>query len=178
MSGWSLGGYLAPRAASGEHRIAACIADPGLRDVADGFRGFLTKFGAPTEAVADFSKIDSSLLERIWEVILRDRLLKWKVVQRGFWVNGVTNLPDYLRSVETFTVSGREALIRCPTLFTLAENDPLTSDTQPFFAALSCPKRLVTFGATEGADGHCEMANRSLLNQRVFDWPDEILVCR
>jgi len=30
VSGWSLGGYLALRAASGEHRLAACIADPGL----------------------------------------------------------------------------------------------------------------------------------------------------
>jgi Alpha/beta hydrolase family len=29
LSGWSLGGYLSPRAASGEHRLAACIADPG-----------------------------------------------------------------------------------------------------------------------------------------------------
>ena len=29
LIGWSLGGYLAPRAASGEHRLAACIADPG-----------------------------------------------------------------------------------------------------------------------------------------------------
>lgn len=29
LIGWSFGGYLAPRAASGEHRLAACIADPG-----------------------------------------------------------------------------------------------------------------------------------------------------
>lgn len=29
LSGWSLGGYLAPRAASAEHRLAACVADPG-----------------------------------------------------------------------------------------------------------------------------------------------------
>ena len=28
LIGWSFGGYLAPRAASGEHRLAACIADP------------------------------------------------------------------------------------------------------------------------------------------------------
>ena len=33
LSGWSLGGYLALRGASGEPRLAACIADPGLRAV-------------------------------------------------------------------------------------------------------------------------------------------------
>ena len=35
VSGWSLGGYLAPRAASGEHRLAARIADPGQWSVID-----------------------------------------------------------------------------------------------------------------------------------------------
>src|SRR5262249_727824 len=46
LSGWSLGGYFAPRAASGESRIAACIADPGLRSIADGLRNFAANFGA------------------------------------------------------------------------------------------------------------------------------------
>jgi hypothetical protein len=32
LSGWSLGGYLAPRAAAFEHRIAALVADPGQWD--------------------------------------------------------------------------------------------------------------------------------------------------
>ena len=37
LSGWSLGGYSAPRAASGELRLAACIADPGQWAIADSF---------------------------------------------------------------------------------------------------------------------------------------------
>jgi len=32
---------------------------------------------------------------------------------------------------------------------------------------------LMHFTAAEGADGHCEMGNRSLLNRRVLDWLDE-----
>ncbi len=175
LNGWSLGGYLASRAASGEHRLAACIADPGLRSIADGFRGVLSKFGAPEEAAADFSKIDPALLDRLEKVVLNDRLLRWKVVQRGYWVNGAADLGDYLRKVESFTMRGREELIRCPTLFTMAENDPLAVDTPPFFDALTCPKKLFTFRAEEGADGHCEMGNRSLLNQRVLDWLDDVL---
>ena len=35
LIGWSFGGYLAPRAASGEHRIAALVADPGEWDQRD-----------------------------------------------------------------------------------------------------------------------------------------------
>ena len=40
-------------------------------------------------------------------------------------------------------------------------------------AALTCDKTLMRFAAAEGADGHCEMQNRSLLNARVLDWLDE-----
>jgi hypothetical protein len=31
----------------------------------------------------------------------------------------------------------------------------------------------VRFTTAEGAGGHCEMGNRSLLNARVLDWLDE-----
>ena len=36
---WSLGGYLAPRAAAFEHRLAAIVADPGQIDVGIKFNG-------------------------------------------------------------------------------------------------------------------------------------------
>jgi predicted alpha/beta-fold hydrolase len=42
ISGWSLGGYLAPRGASGEHRLAACIADPGQWSLGDSARALAT----------------------------------------------------------------------------------------------------------------------------------------
>jgi dipeptidyl aminopeptidase/acylaminoacyl peptidase len=42
LNGWSFGGYLAPRAASGEHRLAACIADPGQWDLLEAMKGFLS----------------------------------------------------------------------------------------------------------------------------------------
>jgi len=35
LVGRSFGGYLAPRAASAEHRLAACVADPGQFDLFD-----------------------------------------------------------------------------------------------------------------------------------------------
>jgi pimeloyl-ACP methyl ester carboxylesterase len=47
ISGWSLGGYLAPRGASGEHRLAACIADPGQWSLGDSARALATAMGVP-----------------------------------------------------------------------------------------------------------------------------------
>ena len=34
------------------------------------------------------------------------------------------------------------------------------------------PKKLVPFTKAEGADMHCEPMARSLLEQRMFDWPE------
>ena len=172
LSGSSLGGHLAPRAAAGEHRIAALIADPGTWSIADGFRAaFRRMFGLPAEAVRDLGALDQAIIDRADAAIRQDRELHWKVVQRGFWVHGVDTLRDYLAAAERFTMEGRAALIRCPTLITQAEDDALEAGA--FLEALRCPKTLLRFTAAEGAGGHCEMQNRSLLNRRALDWLDE-----
>jgi alpha-beta hydrolase superfamily lysophospholipase len=170
LTGWSLGGYLAPRAASGEHRLAACIADPGLWSMASGIRAFCEKLGVPPEAAADLAHMDEAVLDQMWQAISSDRKLRWTIIQRGFWVNGVENLRNFLRCIMAFTLDGRAELIRCPTLITQAENDPLAASAQDLFEALRCPKALVRFSAAEGAGSHCEMMNRSALNRRVADW--------
>lgn len=175
LTGWSLGGYLAPRAASGEHRLAACIADPGQAEVADGFRAYALKLGATPAAAARVGDLDQALLDRLAAIVEADRVLHWSVNRRGFWMNGVATLRDYLRNLESFSMKGRTELIRCPTLFTLAEGDPLAAGTQGFFENLRCPKQLIRFTREEGADGHCEMFSRSLVNRRSLDWLDEVL---
>ena len=174
LSGWSLGGYLAPRAASGEHRLAACIADPGLWSVASGLRAFCEKLGVPAEAAANPADIEQPLLDKMWQAITGDRKLRWTIIQRGFWVNGVENLREFLRCITSFTLDDRAELIRCPTLVTHAEDDPLAASAPNLFEALRCPKELVRFSSAEGAGGHCEMMNRSAVNRRVADWLHDV----
>ena len=174
LSGWSLGGHLAPRGASGEPRIAALIADPGTWSIAGGLReAVMHMLGVSREAAANLGDLDAATLDRLDAFIRGNRDLNWKIVKRGFWVHGVDNLRDYLRSAELFTMDGRADLIQCPTLLTMAENDTLGAFAQSFFEALRCPKTLLRFSAAEGAGDHCEMQNRSLLNRRVLDWLDE-----
>jgi alpha-beta hydrolase superfamily lysophospholipase len=148
LSGWSLGGHLAPRATSGEHRIAALIADPGTWSIAGGFRAAIRHmFNLPAEAVRDLGALDQSIIDRAEAGIRKDRELNWKVVQRGFWVHGVGNLRDFLAAAERFTLEGRAERIECPTLITEAENDTLAAGAGAFFEALRCPKALLRFTA-------------------------------
>lgn len=165
LSGWSLGGYLALRGASGEPRLAACIADPGLRAALT--REQLGHFGLDSlDGVTPGSPAEAKV-----EAALRaDPRLHWAVFQRGFWVHGVTGFAGYAAAAMALTLDGRIDAIRCPTLLTTAENDMLSKGAEALFAELSCPKEFMRFTAAEGAGDHCEMGNRSLATLRMLDW--------
>ena len=66
-----------------------------------------------------------------------DRRLRWAVVQRSYWVNGVGTMRDYLESCARFTMDGRAQDIRCPTLLTSAELDPLGKGAPAFLERLT-----------------------------------------
>ena len=173
LSGWSLGGHLALRAASGEPRLAACIADPGLRAAID--PAALPRFGLDPSAAADLDAVPPETWEGATAAIAANRTLAWLLLKRGFWVHGVDNLRDLLRAALAMTLEGRIERIACPTLVTAAERDPRAASAAAVFAELRCPKTLLRFTAAEGAGDHCEMRNRALLNRRVLDWLDETL---
>jgi predicted alpha/beta-fold hydrolase len=173
LHGWSLGGYLAGRAATRESRLAALVLDPGQWDLAEAVRGFATRLGAPPDA--DLADLDDSVLQRMRSVIDADRALHWSIVQRGFWANGVDSLHDFLSRTAEFTFRDRAADIACPVLLTRAENDPLAASVPDIAAAIGSRATVIAFTAAEGAGDHCEMTNRSLLNQRVLDWLDDTL---
>jgi alpha-beta hydrolase superfamily lysophospholipase len=106
ISGWSLGGYLAPRAASGEPRLAACIADPGQWALADSFSALASAIGVPSAAVANLDSLDDKVVEKVEAMIDANRDLRWKIVQRGYWVNGKTGFARLSRGPPTLHYAG------------------------------------------------------------------------
>lgn len=175
LQGWSLGGYLAPRGASGEHRLAACVADPPLWSVLAGMKSLAEQLGLSSAAAAALPEISAADESRVMAVIDASRALRWKIVKHGFWVNGAADLGQYLAAISPYALDGRIADIRCPVLATAAEGDPLALGARQFLDALTAPGTLLRFTVAEGAGGHCEMQNRWLVNQQVLDWLDETL---
>jgi pimeloyl-ACP methyl ester carboxylesterase len=176
IMGISLGGYLAPRAASGEHRLAACIADPGLWDMLEAAKA---RFSAlPKDVLEKFPDVDPEVLEPIVEHIQETPALRWAIIQRGFWVQGVDSLSEYLKISEDYSLKEVVSQIRCPTLLTWAESDPLSWNAELIYDRLRSEKELVRFYDAEGAGDHCETKARSLFHQRAFDWLDETLAAQ
>ena len=176
LNGWSFGGFLAPRAAAFEHRIAALIADPGQGDERDAVLPLLPLTDAQKAAFPD---IDPKLLDGMAQALqspTADPMLRWAFFQRGFWVHGVDSLFDYLKDFVRFQVLSVAPQISCPTLLTAAEGDPTAQGGVALLAALTVPrKERMFFTAAEGAGGHCEAFARTLYHQRTFDWLDETL---
>jgi len=179
LMGWSLGGYLALRAASAEPRLAACIADPALYGIREGMLERLRQFGVPDDVIAAYPDIPTEALAPMAGAFENDRFLHWTLVQRGFWVHGVDSFAAYVRATADFSLAGRLEHVRCPTLVTMAEADPLAASAAQVVAELgTATADLVRFSAVEGAGDHCEWVNRSRFDQVAFDWLDEQLAAR
>ncbi len=173
---WSLGGYMAPRAAAFERRLAAVICDPGQIDVGGKFSEAFAKFHLSQEVIAKLPALDPTDEQAIMSVLQKNRLLYWKIVKRGFWTNGASDLSSLL--VELGKWKLEPALvgeIRCPTLVTAAESDMASSNAKELYDALKCPKAMLRFSDSDGAGMHCEALNRSMANRQIFNWLDEIM---
>ena len=176
LMGISLGGYLAPRAASSEHRLAACIADPGLWDMLEAAKA---RFSAlPKDVLEKFPNVDPEVLEPFVEHIQATPALRWAIIQRGFWVQGAGSLSEYLKLAEDYSLKEVVSQIRCPTLLTWAESDPLSWNAERIYDRLTSQKELVRFYDAEGAGDHCEAKTRPLFHQRAFDWLDKTLAAQ
>ena len=103
--GISLGGYLAPRAASSEHRLAACIADPGVWDMLERLKVCFSAL--PKDVLEEFPDVDPGVLEPLVEHIQEIPALRWAIVQRGFWCAGSTPCLSTCRSPRTTAARGQ-----------------------------------------------------------------------
>jgi pimeloyl-ACP methyl ester carboxylesterase len=169
LVGRSWGGYLAPRAATVEHRLAACIADPGLLSPAA-----VAQQMVPPQLRDALARGDEAALQTVFAQMLQNPVGAFSL-HRGMLVHGVGSPLAYLKAMEPYTLADQIEQISCPTLVTSAENDIRASQSQELYDALRCPKRLVTFSDAEGAGEHCESGAAALYDQRVLDWLDDVL---
>lgn len=172
LIGLSLGAHLAPRAASGEHRLAACVADCGAYDL---YAAFLDRLPGPlaNPNVIDRRRVRLALAQ-ILERLAAKPTAGW-ALRRGMLVHGVDDPLAYIDALHEFTLKDCAPQIRCPTWVCSAEGDEISASAPQLVAALTCEKTYVPFTSAEGADDHCEQAARALYHARSFAWLDSRL---
>jgi pimeloyl-ACP methyl ester carboxylesterase len=166
LLGRSFGGYLCPRAASGEDRLAALILDPGQYDL-----GASLEKRLPAALLQRLDE-DSDAARASFDALLDDEHSR-RLFEPRMATHGAEGVQEYCRMMLDYTNEGRAELIRCPTLVCDNETDIVsTGQGRQLYDALSCPKDFVRFTAAEGAEGHIEGMAAVVFYERAFDWLD------
>ena len=117
LYGGSFGGYLAPRAAAFEHRLAACIADAALFDPAA-----LSRKMFPPEIAGALANNDVAGLEPFFNKLQENTTQRF-ILGRGMWVHGATTPWEYFKMFQAYSLADVAKNIQCPTFVAEAEND-------------------------------------------------------
>ena len=168
LMGISVGGYLAPRAAAFEHRLAALIANDGLYSY-----HFSEKARAVTRVAALFGRAAAQYTLK--QVMQRNTGIRW-AIENGMFTFQVGSIWDLIEATESWSLEGVAHKITCPTLVCEAVGDHFfAGQPKMLYEALTCPKTLMRFTADEGAEEHCQFGALLLSNHRMFEWLDTTL---
>lgn len=176
LMGISLGGYLAPRAAAFEKRIAAVISNDGVYDY-----GVANLGPVPAEQRAAVEmKIqakEAPELDRMLEAAMKNSPTAAWALTHGMYAMGVATPRAYVRATLDFHLrDGIAEAIACPTLVCDAEGDMFfRGQPQELYDHLTCPKTLMRFTESEGAGAHCQVGAARLSFARIYDWLDGTL---
>ena len=170
LLGISFGGYLAPRAAAFEHRLAACIANGGVFD----FMAPRLPDGMPRPAAIAWVRSDPDGANKLMRAMMEKSTDSRWGIENGMFTFAASSPADYFVKALDYTLAGVAEKIDCPTLVIDSEADPwYPGQARQLFDALTCDKTFVSFTAEEGAEDHCQVGSPLLSAQRTFDWLEE-----
>lgn len=168
LMGRSFAGYLAPRGASGEPRLAALVCDPGQYD-------FVSRLVGPLFDEAEWQRLlagDPELDAQLDGMLADPHGAEWYGARMA--TMGAARMGDFLRMQVGYTLEGRVDAITCPVLVTEGEGD-FASQSQQLVDALGGRPTFLRFSEAEGGGGHCEGMGATLFEEAAFDWLDDTL---
>lgn len=172
--GYSLGGYLAARAAAFEPRLAAVMAIDGASDFGATVHG---KF--PPEMEALFQSGNKEAVDQAMAQILATpgapTPLRW-AVEHGMWAFNTKSPFEWAAKCLDFKLGDAIHNIKMPFFVADAENDDLMPGQAKGIAeAVGETATYHLFTTEDGAGEHCSIGAAVLQNQVVFDWFQEVV---
>jgi pimeloyl-ACP methyl ester carboxylesterase len=173
LVGFSMGGYLVPRGAAFEHRLAAIIADGGVFTL---FDEHSLPPGTTLDQMAEWAaKQPDEFDQQMERSMAANSTFRW-AFQHGMYVLAAATPAEYWLKGMKYTMEGIADKITCPTLVIQSEHDTsFPTQAKVLYDALKCPKTWLLFTVEEGAGEHCQVGAGLLSSQRLFDWLDETL---
>ncbi|MDI9884007.1 alpha/beta hydrolase [Streptomyces sp. HNM0645] len=180
LTGLSMAGDLAPRAAAFEDRIAALVAMPGCVEPWLGFPAEVREILTPSkeetnniwneEVVPGMSPADAATMKKRFEPFSIPAML---AAREG---KIFTDFYTPAKRIQALTITDIVPRIKTPTLVLDYEDEQFyPGQAQQMFDALTAPKDYLKLTAAEGAQLHCSPMAPQLHCEVVFDWLQERL---
>lgn len=173
LLGESFGGYLAPRAAAFEHRLAACIANTGVFD----FMGFRRPKNMAREEF--FKQIRDNFQDtniELQKIMGTNTEMKWALTH-GMYVFDAKSPAEWMIQCEDYWLQDICGKIKCPTLIVDGENENMfPGQAKQVYNLLTCPKEYMMFTSEEGAEAHCQVGAKHISNERIFNWIENVVL--
>ncbi|TWU71292.1 hypothetical protein ED733_001728 [Metarhizium rileyi] len=168
LMGYSFGGYLAPRAAAFEHRIAAVLAIDGIYDYGqanlDGLGPLTTVFKSGNSTLFDY------IIKEALANVTTETATRW-AVQQGLWSFRVESPFEWMTLTQAYNLSGLTNKIKASVFVASAEDDQYFGHQAKLLADhLGKLATFHSFAASEGAGEHCSVGAAIMENQVVLDW--------
>ncbi|HKJ60296.1 MAG TPA: alpha/beta hydrolase [Halobacteriales archaeon] len=171
LVGVSFGGYYAPRAATFDDRIAACVAFDQMHDL---WRASAYEHPRIAEL---FTRVPDGVVNGFASLGARFSVESRWLVENSKWVFGIDSAAELTRTLPEYSLTDVADRIECPTLILAGEDDhfvPLAM-AREFEELVAGPTTLRTFRTEEGAGEHCQVGNLRLATGVIYDWLDETL---
>jgi pimeloyl-ACP methyl ester carboxylesterase len=169
LVGYSMGGYLAPRAVAYEHRIAACVANGAVYSM---YESAKSSNPPGIDEILDDEEASREYDQAILDMMNDDLFVKW-FYTNGMWTFGADSPGDFMRMMRAYTLAGCVDDITCSMLLLDSQNDQLVGgQATVLYDSLQCPKEYILFTEDEGADEHCQMGAILVSNEKIFNWLD------
>jgi hypothetical protein len=186
ITGWSMCGESVIRAAAVGHRLAAVVADPGVRDAWLAFPSFLQKLFDGGASKAEVNHIWNKEIvpvlnaEERFTFAKRSELFGWQYLTAGRAGQVFTDLYDLGKTIMQVNCTSTAPEVTSATLVLYYVDDqfyPGQTQAREVYDLLPAdiPKQFHTFTVAEGAEYHDAPMAPQTRNQVVFDWLDDTL---
>jgi dipeptidyl aminopeptidase/acylaminoacyl peptidase len=173
LVGFSLGGFLAPRAAAFEHRFKVCVANGGVYDF---YENAMKKSPPNMEGILQDKEASLEFDKEIMKEMKTDVDTGWFFANGMFTFKAATP-SEFLRMLKPYNMKDSVKKIKSIMLVVDSEEDKdLPGQAKQLFEALESPKEFMLFTKEEGAEEHCQMGAIMISSERILNWLDDNLM--
>lgn len=172
LLGYSMGGYLVPRALAFEKRIRWGIVDGGVYSV---FDGTMTKFPDAVRQAVESGECSADINALVLQE-MDNRPDVRQFITQMLWTFQAKAPCELFRKLQEYTLADVIDKIQTEMLVVNSSRDQVAGSNdqaKKVFNALNIEKTYLEFDASQGGQFHCQLGAPMVSGERILNWLDE-----